>query len=95
MNKLLAYLGGGAVVAAVIIAASSSTPDALPLLTMERQPGYARLVINTDGTFRVSGSYDNIHWTVIEENWDTISLGRTMAITHQWSAAAYFKADPL
>lgn len=95
MNKLLAYLGGGAVVAAVIIAANLGTPDALPLLTLEHQGSYARLVINTDGTYRVSGSYDNIHWTVIESNWDTISLGRTMAITHQWSGAAFFKADPL
>lgn len=94
-TNLLGLLAGGAVVAAVIIAASSSTPEALPLLTMEQQPGYARLVINTDGNFRVSGSYDNIHWTVIETNWDTLSMGRTMAIEHRWTEAAYFKAEPL
>ena len=94
MNKVLAYLGGGMVVAAVIIASSSGS-DALPLLTMQDCGDYSRLVINTDGQFRVSGSNDGVTWTVIEPEWDTVSLGRTMAIDHQRVGYALFKAEPL
>jgi hypothetical protein len=94
LKQITYYLAGGALVAAVIIA-TSNTPDALPLVTMEAQGNCARLVINTDGQFRVLGSNDGVTWTVIEALWDTASYGKTLLIDHQNTGFALFKARPL
>jgi hypothetical protein len=94
MKQLTYYLAGGALVAAVIIATSNS-PDSLPLVTMEEHGNCARLVINTDGQFRVLGSNDGVTWTVIESLWDTATYGRTLVIDHQRNGFAFFKAEAL